>query len=505
MPLVSVVVIGYNDAQHLPTAIRSAQRQTHRDLEILVVDDASTDATPEVARRLADHDARVKVLRLDENSGGCSRPRNVGIEAAQGHYVMFLDSDDELPRHAVARLVAAAENAGADLASGRWVRRHHHPRRVITAHDELYARARIVSSITDEPRLLYDTPAWNKLYRRSLITDNGLTFPEGMLYEDLLFTTEAFCAANRIALIPDIVYVWHVRRTAESLSITNRGDLRAWRDRFEAHRRIDAFLSAHQVGTALTEAKQRKFLELDFVLFLRDLRLVTGPDRPALLALATAYVDMLPEPPATRPDLHAAFVATAQGDLPGVLDAADRVVAGDRPYGVVQQVTVTEGPRVTVDGTVAEALPGTDARLELRGRLGGLLAAVPAAVEPDGTGLRFRADIDLGRLGRRLLTPRVGPEVRLQLALTAADTATALPLIARDADLPADDIRVPTPWRPVTGDRLRFVERNGRFVALLSGLPPTTDAAIDLVGRARTALQRRRLRSDQSSRSESDS
>src|SRR4051794_719602 len=92
MPLVSVVVIGYNDAQHLPTAIRSAQRQTHRDLEILVVDDASTDATPVVARRLADHDGRVKVLRLDENSGGCSRPRNVGIEAAQGRYVMFLDS-----------------------------------------------------------------------------------------------------------------------------------------------------------------------------------------------------------------------------------------------------------------------------------------------------------------------------------------------------------------------------------------------------------------------------
>src|SRR3954451_14241034 len=99
MPLVSVVVIGYNDAAHLATAVRSATRQSFRDLEIIVVDDASTDAMPDIARRLAAEDLRIRVIRLDENSGGCSRPRNVGVEAADGRYVFFLDSDDELPRH----------------------------------------------------------------------------------------------------------------------------------------------------------------------------------------------------------------------------------------------------------------------------------------------------------------------------------------------------------------------------------------------------------------------
>src|SRR5690242_12300595 len=109
-PLLTVVVIVFNDARRLPTAVRSVLRQTLRDLEIVVVDDASTDETPAVAQRLvADRPERVRYERLTENSGGCSRPRNRGIELARGRYVMFLDSDDELPAGACAALVSAAE------------------------------------------------------------------------------------------------------------------------------------------------------------------------------------------------------------------------------------------------------------------------------------------------------------------------------------------------------------------------------------------------------------
>src|SRR3954453_15687852 len=84
VPVVSVVVIGYNDAEHLPAAVRSVMRQTLRDLEIIVVDDASTHAMPEVPAALARADDRIRVTRLDNNSGGCSRPRNVGMAAATG-------------------------------------------------------------------------------------------------------------------------------------------------------------------------------------------------------------------------------------------------------------------------------------------------------------------------------------------------------------------------------------------------------------------------------------
>jgi len=69
---VSVIVIGYNDAEHLPAALQSAQRQTMRDIEIVVVDDASSDASYDIARAFAERDPRVRVHQLSSNSGGCS-------------------------------------------------------------------------------------------------------------------------------------------------------------------------------------------------------------------------------------------------------------------------------------------------------------------------------------------------------------------------------------------------------------------------------------------------
>ncbi|MEV5499705.1 glycosyltransferase family 2 protein, partial [Nonomuraea fuscirosea] len=106
MPDCTVVVITYNDAARLPRAVRSVLGQSLRDLEVIIADDASTDGTPEVARRLEQADPRVRYLRRPVNSGGCGAPRNDGIDAAASPYVMFLDSDDELPRHACKSLLA---------------------------------------------------------------------------------------------------------------------------------------------------------------------------------------------------------------------------------------------------------------------------------------------------------------------------------------------------------------------------------------------------------------
>ncbi len=117
-PDVSVVVISYNDATRLPRAIRSVQRQTLRSLEIIVVDDASTDATADVVRRLAQDDPRIRYERLVENSGGCSAPRNRGMDLATAPWVMFCDSDDEYERHACKNLLETAERTGADVVCG---------------------------------------------------------------------------------------------------------------------------------------------------------------------------------------------------------------------------------------------------------------------------------------------------------------------------------------------------------------------------------------------------
>lgn len=125
VPEITVVVIVYDDADRLPAAMRSVLRQTVPDVELVVVDDASTDGSARVAGRIAaQHPGRVRVVSLEVNSGGCSRPRNVGMTHARGDHVMFLDSDDTLEPDACRLLLERARATGADLVSGRCVRVH---------------------------------------------------------------------------------------------------------------------------------------------------------------------------------------------------------------------------------------------------------------------------------------------------------------------------------------------------------------------------------------------
>jgi glycosyltransferase involved in cell wall biosynthesis len=142
-PLVSVYMPTRNRAALLPRAVESVLRQEHTNLELLVVDDASTDATPDVLARLAAADPRVKVFRQDR-PGGAPAARNVAIRAAAGRYLTGLDDDDEFLPGRIASLLGAFEEryafvcSGAFLDSGRWTRPSRTSRAVITLDDELY-------------------------------------------------------------------------------------------------------------------------------------------------------------------------------------------------------------------------------------------------------------------------------------------------------------------------------------------------------------------------------
>ena len=93
-PLISVIIPTYNRADLLPRAVRSACEQTYTNLEILIVDDASSDNTEEVAKKLEQEDTRVRYIKREENGGG-SAARNTGIKQSEGKYIALLDSDDE--------------------------------------------------------------------------------------------------------------------------------------------------------------------------------------------------------------------------------------------------------------------------------------------------------------------------------------------------------------------------------------------------------------------------
>ncbi|MFF0228039.1 glycosyltransferase family 2 protein [Streptomyces sp. NPDC004629] len=272
-PDVTVTVIVYNDAARLPRAVASLRRQTHANIEIIISDDHSTDETPFVARALAAQDDRIRYLRLARNSGGCSAPRNRALETARAPYLMFLDSDDELPEDAVELLLAAHREREIDFAMGAVRRIRVDGGRHSTWMPHLVAERRTLEGIEDDPRLFFEHLSTSKMYARTFLDRHELRFPEGIHYEDQLFSAQAYCLAKAFTIIPEPVYLWYIApyAAADSASISNqRHKLDNVRDRIHVQRLIDAFLtdSGH---AALREDKDYKFLKHDFRMYAGDL------------------------------------------------------------------------------------------------------------------------------------------------------------------------------------------------------------------------------------------
>ncbi len=298
LPDVTVVVIVYNDADRLPTAVASALEQTLHNVEIVIVDDCSTDGSFQVAQSLAEaHPQRVRAFQLPENSGGCGGPRNYGITKAQGRYVVFLDSDDVLERDACRNMMEAGERSGADLVSGLSVRVYTDSRtgKTVEWYPWLYNRTRTIESITELPDLfVFDTLSTNKCYRREFLLDSGLRFPVGIHYEDLLFSAQAYLAARRITLIPNRVYSWNVVERAEARSISNRRhEIENFMHRLEIHRRIDDVLDEKGLD-ALKHWKHVKFLKHDLMLHLRDFPFLGEEYRARFSEMVREYLDGMP-------------------------------------------------------------------------------------------------------------------------------------------------------------------------------------------------------------------
>lgn len=518
---VSVIVIVYNDAGRLPAAVGSALGQSHRDVEVVIVNDASTDATASVADGLAAAEpGRVRVVHRTQNSGGCGQPRNDGIARARGTYLMFLDSDDTLDRHACRNLVAAAEEHDAELVSGCCWRVYPDKGEENAWYRGVYRERGVYASVREHPELLYDTLATNKLYRRDFLDREHLRFVERLHYEDLLFSTQAYLAARRIAVIPHRVYNWMIYENAETLSITNqRAELRNFSDRLEIFRRIDAVYARHGAAD-LKLSKDVKFLNHDLLLYVRGLRSRDPAYREAFLRLAREYMATLdPRAYDEANDMHAIVgFMLAQGDYEGTVSAADYIGKGKtgRPrltsplverdgrvywsgdhLGTEQGrrvLDVTElgihslplkklnpGGRVTamerggrtlrLTGDVVNPLgriradAGLSARLEFRDRSRtGRFFAVPAEITcEDGYGegrLRWRAEVVPGRDVRPLgfLDQSWG----LRLRLKVGEEELFIRLFANDP------MKMSVPVRPrltrLAGDHLEaYVPENGEM------------------------------------------
>jgi CDP-glycerol glycerophosphotransferase len=217
-PLLSVVVPVYNVQRYLAEAVASIQAQTYGHLEIILVDDGSSDGSERTCDEIAAGDERVRVIH--QANGGLSRARNAGLAAATADFVAFADSDDLVPRTAYERMMASLLASGSDFVTGN-VRRFDSTRDFQAWNQEESHRRRLTrSSLREHPALAYDLVAWNKIFRREFVDRTGLTFPVDRLYEDMGPMARAYRDAEAVDVLPQPVYWW--RQREEGGSITQR-------------------------------------------------------------------------------------------------------------------------------------------------------------------------------------------------------------------------------------------------------------------------------------------
>ena len=222
-PLVSVIVPVYNVAPYIEECIGSILEQTYSKLEIILVEDCSTDDSLSICQKYADLDRRIKLLHNEKNSG-VSFSRNRAIDCATGEYVAMIDGDDWVEKDYIERMVNAIEETGADACACGYARRYEESDQIeyvwITKEKKLETGTKILdfSMSKSTPFVGY---IWAKLYRKNLLDHLKLRFDTTIsLCEDSLFNYTYFDCASNCVLLKECLYHYRIRQQSATRSAT---------------------------------------------------------------------------------------------------------------------------------------------------------------------------------------------------------------------------------------------------------------------------------------------
>ncbi|MDD6798677.1 MAG: glycosyltransferase [Clostridia bacterium] len=208
MDLISVIIPVYNTEEYLDSCIESVLNQSYKELEIIIVNDGSTDNSLEVIRKYAEKDARIKVI--DKVNEGVSCARNTALKASKGKYIQFVDSDDLLDLSMLEKLHTSMVKSGADIAVCGI--KQQYTDRVV---ERKVTNAECSKQIAELGKYLYSfdvtASSVNKLYKRQILGNEF--YPEGLsTCEDLVFNRYAFANAKSIVLLPELLYINRQRK-----------------------------------------------------------------------------------------------------------------------------------------------------------------------------------------------------------------------------------------------------------------------------------------------------
>lgn len=201
LSLISIIVPVYNVEKYLRKCLDSIINQTYQNIEIILVDDGSKDASGQICDEYKEKDARIRVIHKE--NGGLSSARNAGLEIAKGFFVMHVDSDDYLEKNAVELLVIKQEESEADIVSGNAYKETVEGQELLREPDYNNKEEMLLQCI--KPTL--DHVIWRRLIRISLYRDNHIHAREGVnVGEDWQVMPLLVYYANKIAKIDDVIY-----------------------------------------------------------------------------------------------------------------------------------------------------------------------------------------------------------------------------------------------------------------------------------------------------------
>ncbi len=250
---VSFIVPAYNAEKYIEKCIRSILGQTHNNIEVIIVNDGSTDNTQNIIGALAREDRRIIVKNIE--NGGVSNARNIGISLSSGDYIVFVDADDYISEDYAEYMLGMAKAADAEFCLSK---------KCFTKKNEEQTENDRLSVLTSEdaaalllsPEVIVG--CWNKIFRRSFLTENNLSFCEDLFYgEGLYFIVTAALAAHRVAAGNRKVYYY--RRNNEE-SATTRFNIEKLRNGEKALLKIKDNIS-------VTDKKVETMWELHFKTF----------------------------------------------------------------------------------------------------------------------------------------------------------------------------------------------------------------------------------------------
>ncbi len=207
--MISIIVPVYNSERTINRCLNSIQKQTFQDIEVIVVNDGSTDNSSWLIHKYTEADSRFRLI--EKENTGVSDTRNIGIEHARGEYLQFADSDDWLSENASQSLLDAMQLYDADMVISDFVRVYERSSAVMgnLPQSGYISCTEFAAYMMKAPANLYYGVMWNKLYHADIVKSAKIRCPvELCLGEDFLFNIEYLYHAHRITVIHEPIYFY---------------------------------------------------------------------------------------------------------------------------------------------------------------------------------------------------------------------------------------------------------------------------------------------------------